>query len=141
MARPHITKTLKLLCACVRKTKRGETVLSDNVAIRFYLNKKQNSRGYVRQVKSKFVDVNQLSMNSSPLEVLVLINSDVPNITARTQVRYSWILLGLLMEVAATALCLSGISGSITLHPCLRFHKQLSPTCNLLYKSKNQPFG
>lgn len=85
MARPHITKTLKLLCACVRKTKRGETVLSDNVAIGFYLNKKQNSRGCVKQVKSKFVDVNQLSMNSSPLEVLVQINSDVPNITAHGQ--------------------------------------------------------
>jgi hypothetical protein len=45
----------------------------------------------VKQVESKFVDVNRQAIKSSSLEALVQISLDVPNITAQTEVHYSWI--------------------------------------------------
>jgi len=54
-------------------------------------NKKQKFRGCVKQVESKFVDVNRQAIKSSSLEALVQISLDVPNITAQTEVHYSWI--------------------------------------------------
>lgn len=65
--------------------------MTNVTAMWFYLNKKQEFRGCVKQVEIKFVDVNRQAIKSSSLEALVQISLDVPNITAQTEVHFSWI--------------------------------------------------